>query len=53
MLAVNKLDLVERWEVAPTTLAELRRTLPVFETSARSGDGVENAFAELAARLQP
>jgi len=52
-LAVNKLDLVERWEVAPTTLAELRRTLPVFETSALSGDGVENAFAEIAARLQP
>ncbi|HEY0232560.1 MAG TPA: Rab family GTPase [Dokdonella sp.] len=53
VLAVNKLDLVERWEVAPTTLAELRRTLPVFETSALSGDGVENAFAEIAARLQP
>jgi small GTP-binding protein len=52
-LAVNKLDLVERWEVAPTTLAEIRRTLPVFETSAMSGDGVEAAFAELAGKLQP
>jgi len=52
-LAVNKLDLVERWEVAPTTLAEIRRSLPVFETSALSGDGVEAAFAELATRLQP
>jgi small GTP-binding protein len=51
VLAVNKLDLVERWEVAPTTLAELRRNLPVFETSALSGDGVEEAFAALAARL--
>lgn len=50
-LAVNKLDLVERWEVAPATLAELRRSLPVFETSALSGDGVESVFADLAARL--
>jgi small GTP-binding protein len=51
VVAVNKLDLVEHWEVAPASLAELRRTLPVFETSARSGEGVEAAFAEIAARL--
>lgn len=51
VLFVNKLDLVERWEVAPQTLAEIRRSLPVFETSALSGDGVEAGFGELAARL--
>jgi small GTP-binding protein len=51
VLAVNKLDLVERWEVAPSTLAELRRSLPVFETSALSGAGVEDAFVEIARRL--
>ncbi|HNR91403.1 MAG TPA: Rab family GTPase [Dokdonella sp.] len=51
VLLVNKLDIIDRWEVAPTTLAELRRSLPVFETSARFGDGVEAAFAELARRL--
>ena len=51
VLLVNKLDLVERWEVAPTTLAELRHTLPVFETSALTGDGVEAAFRELGLRL--
>ena len=51
VLAVNKLDLLDRWEVAPATLAELRRSLPVFETSALSGAGVEQAFAEIAARL--
>jgi Ni2+-binding GTPase involved in maturation of urease and hydrogenase len=50
-VAVNKIDLVEQWEVAPTALIELRRTLPVFETSARSGEGVEAAFAEIATRL--
>lgn len=51
ILMVNKLDLVERWEVAPATLAELRQTLPVLETSALSGDGVEQAFLEMARRL--
>ena len=51
VLLVNKLDLIERWEVAPTTLIELRQTLPVVETSALSGDGVEQAFLELANRL--
>ena len=51
VLLVNKLDMVDRWEVAPATLAELRRSLPVFETSARFGDGVEQAFAQLAERL--
>jgi small GTP-binding protein len=51
VLAVNKLDLVERWEVAPSALAELRRSLPVHETSARSGEGVEAAFADIATRL--
>ena len=50
-LAVNKLDLVEQWEVAPAAIAELRRTLPVHETSARTGAGVEGVFADFATRL--
>lgn len=53
VLAVNKLDLVERWDIAPATLAELRHSLPVHETSARCGDGVEEAFLELAKRVLP
>ena len=53
VLFVNKLDLVDRWEVAPAVLAEIRRSLAVFETSALSGDGVEAGFAELARRLAP
>jgi small GTP-binding protein len=51
VLAVNKLDLVERWKIAPATLEELRRSLPVFETSALSGSGVQAAFEEIATRL--
>ncbi len=51
VLAINKLDLVEQWEVAPAALEELRRTLSVHETSARSGEGVEGAFADIATRL--
>jgi small GTP-binding protein len=51
VLLVNKLDLVERWELLPNTLADLRKTMPVFETSAKTGDGVEAAFALLAEQV--
>jgi small GTP-binding protein len=51
VLLVNKLDRIDEWEIKPATIAELRKTLPVFETSARSGDGVEAAFAALAGQL--
>lgn len=53
VLFVNKLDLVDRWEVAPAVLAEIRRSIAVFETSALSGDGVEAGFEELARKLAP
>lgn len=48
VLLVNKFDLFDRWEVSPTALADVRRTLPVFESSAQSGEGVEEAFLTLA-----
>lgn len=51
VLLVNKLDLVDRWEILPHTVAGLRETMPVFETSARTGDGVEAAFVALAELL--
>lgn len=51
VLLVNKLDLIDRWEILPTTLQELRKTLPVFESSARTGDGVEAAFQDLARQV--
>jgi len=51
VLLVNKFDLFERWEVAPGQLAELREKMPVFETSALSGESVEEAFLALAEQL--
>jgi small GTP-binding protein len=51
VIAINKLDLVEQWEIAPSAIEELRRTLSVHETSARTGEGVEAIFADLATRL--
>ena len=51
VMLINKLDLVEKWEIAPKTIAELRKTMPLFETSAMTGDGVEAAFAALAEAL--
>ncbi len=51
VLMVNKLDLVEQWEIKPSTLSELRRTWSLAETSAATGDGVEAAFRHLAEQV--
>lgn len=51
VLLVNKFDLIDRWEILPSTLEELRKTIPVFESSALTGDGVEAAFRELARQV--
>lgn len=51
VLLVNKLDIVQHWEVEPQRLTQLRQTLPVHETSALTGAGVEEAFGDLAGRL--
>jgi small GTP-binding protein len=48
VMLVNKLDLIDRWEVSAADVARLRESLPTFRTSARDGDGVEDAFAMLA-----
>lgn len=48
----NKNDLRERWEVTDTDLDGLRqRGWPVVCSSARSGEGVEEIFYELAATM--
>ena len=48
VLLLNKNDLAGEWDVAPARIDRLAAQLPVFSTSARSGAGVEAAFAALA-----
>jgi putative ribosome biogenesis GTPase RsgA len=48
---VNKHDLLDHWAIADTELESLRRKgYSIRTTSARSGEGVEDAFTEIAAR---
>jgi small GTP-binding protein len=49
VLVLNKCDVRERWEVDPTAAAA--QGWPVFETSAKSGAGVEEMFLGLARKL--
>ena len=48
VLVLNKCDLAGEWEVPPERIRELALQLPVFSASARTGEGVEEAFAALA-----
>lgn len=51
VMLVNKLDLIDRWEVSTADVARLQESLPTFRTSARDGDSVEDAFATLAGAI--
>lgn len=52
LLVINKVDLEAEAVIAPAQLAELQhRGWSVQRTSARTGQGVEEAFGELAQRL--
>lgn len=52
VLLVNKSDLADAWTVPATELDALRAAgWSVRRTSAKSGDGVEDAFRELATRM--
>lgn len=51
VLLLNKCDLAGEWEVPPERIRDLAQQLPVFSASARTGEGVEEAFAALAAAL--
>ena len=53
VLALNKADLTEQWQVSEADQRELEvtRGWPCVRTSAKSGDGVEDVFASLATRL--
>ena len=48
VLLLNKCDLAGEWDVPPERIRELALQLPVVSTSARTGEGVEEAFLALA-----
>jgi small GTP-binding protein len=51
-LLLNKSDLIEQWEVSDADLANARETgWWVRSTSALTGDGVDDAFRDLAIRV--
>lgn len=48
VVVLNKTDLVDAWEIDDGLLDEYaRRGWPIIRTSAKTGDHVENAFADL------
>ena len=52
LLILNKLDLIDQWDLEPEAEAGLIAVgTPILRTSARTGDGVEDAFCGLAARM--
>ena len=52
VLLINKCDLKESWQVDPTMYEDLARSAClVLQSSAKTGEGVELAFAELAKQM--
>jgi 50S ribosomal subunit-associated GTPase HflX len=52
VLVLNKIDLVDKWEVDDSAIEELgKRGWTAFRTSAKTGEGVEQAFLALARKM--
>jgi hypothetical protein len=52
VLMLNKADLVDKWEVDDSAVEDLiQQGWPTFRTSAKTGEGVEEAFLALARRM--
>lgn len=52
IVAINKADLIEEWQITPAQIDELvSRGWLVQHTSAKSGQGVEQAFSTLAEKI--
>jgi small GTP-binding protein len=52
LLLINKADLAEDWDIASQPVESLERDgWRVLRTSAKTGEGVEEAFQELATRM--
>ena len=48
VLVLNKTDLVDKWEVDESAIEDLvQQGWPTFRTSAKTGEGVEDAFTKL------
>ena len=54
VIVLNKVDLKDSWEVDDRTIEELTsKGWHVFQSSAKTGQGVEEAFALLAKQMLP
>lgn len=53
VLLINKLDLTEEWEMSAQRIESIGRDLPVFCTSAKTGESIEQAFAAIAEAVEP
>jgi hypothetical protein len=52
LLLLNKADLQENWHVSPPSAPTLEKAAAaILRTSAKTGEGVEEAFQELAKRI--
>ena len=51
VVLVNKFDRFEDWEVTPSMLLEIRKSIPVLEASALTGLGVNEGFSALLAQM--
>lgn len=52
VLVLNKCDLHDEWEISETILQDfLSQNIPVIRSSALSGEGVEEAFTQLAGSI--
>ena len=51
IVLANKADLAAEWEVTQEELSTLEETIPVIRTSAKSGDMVKDAFAQLSREM--
>jgi len=51
-LVINKLDLKDQWEIDPLVLDDMKRKgMMIFQTSAKTGEEVQQAFQLLARKM--
>jgi len=51
VLALNKADLADEWQLSPREVEQLSKRQPIVRTSAKTGEGVEDTFRRLAQAL--